>query len=96
MDKCPKGQIKTKKGKVCITPFKLRPGTLSKFGYKNVKTLSEPMRRRALNKVLKHGNESPLALFRRLNALMVLFKYKDPKLSNIFKKDRDYIRKKFV
>lgn len=96
MNNCPQGQIRTKRGKVCIVPFKLRPGTLSKFGYKNVKTMTETMRRRALNKVLKHGNESPLALFRRLNALMVLFKYKDLKLSKIFKNDRDYIRKKFV
>lgn len=96
MNKCSQGQIRTKRGKVCIVPFKLRPGTLSKFGYKNVKTMTETMRRRALNKVLNHGNESPLALFRRLNALMVLFKYKDPKLSKIFKNDRDYIRKKFV
>ncbi len=96
MTNCPKGQVRTKKGKVCIVPFKLRPGTLSKYGYKNVKSLSETARRRALNKVLKHGNELPLALFRRLNALMVLFKYKDPKLSSIFRKDRDYIRKKLV
>ena len=96
MNKCPQGQIRTKRAKVCIVPFKLRPGTLSMFGYKNVKTMTETGRRRALNKVLRHGNESPLALFRRLNALMVLFKYKDPKLSKIFKNDRDYIRKKFV
>lgn len=96
MNKCPHGHIRTKRGKVCIVPFKLRPGTLSKFGYKNVKTMTETMRRRALNKVLRHSNESPLALFRRLNALMVLFKYKDPKLSKIFKDDRDYIRKKIV
>ena len=96
MNKCPQGQIRTKRGKVCIVPFKLRPGTLSKFGYKNVKTMTETARHRALNKVLKHGNESPLALFRRLNALMVLFEYKDPRLSKIFKNDRDYIRNKFV
>lgn len=77
-------------------PIKLRPGVLGEYGYKNVKNMTELSRHRALLKVIREGGEEPLSLFRRLNALMVLFKYKDPKLSSIFKKDRDYIRKKFV
>ena len=79
-----------------ITPIKLKPGVLGDYGYKNVKNMTELARHRALLRVIRDGKEEPLSLFRRLNALMVLFKYKDPKLSVIFKKDRDYIRKKFV
>jgi hypothetical protein len=41
-------------------------------------------------RVLRAG-EPPLGLYRRLNILMVLFKYKNPKLSKIFKSDRDWI-----
>jgi hypothetical protein len=31
-----------------------------------------------------------------LNVLMILFKNKDPKLSKIFKKDRDWVREKLL
>jgi len=92
---CPSGLIKSRQGE-CITPIKLSPGVLGEYGYKNVKNMTELARHRALLRVIRDGKEEPLSLFRRLNALMVLFKYKDPKLSVIFKKDRDYIRKKFV
>ena len=66
-------------------------GFLSAQGYKNVKTKSELARRRALMRVIRSG-EPPLGLFRRLNALMILFKNKDPALSKLFKRDRDFIR----
>ena len=68
-----------------------RSGFLSAQGYKNVKTMSELARRRALMRVIRAG-EPPLGLFRRLNALMILFKNKDPELSKLFKRDRDFIR----
>lgn len=87
---CPRSQ---KRGS-CVTPIVLRKSMLSHYGYKGVKDLTPLARRRALLKAIR-GGEPPLGLYRRLNALMVLFRYKDPKLAGIFKKDRDYIGKKY-
>ena len=70
-------------------------GYLSKQGYVGVKSMTKLARHRALSRVIKSG-ESPLGLFRRLNVLMILFKNKDPKLSKLFKNDRDWIKKKFL
>jgi len=70
-------------------------GYLSKQGYVDVREKSELARHRALAKVIRAG-EPPLGLFRRLNVLMILFKRKDPKLSKIFKKDRDWVREKYM
>jgi hypothetical protein len=70
-------------------------GYLSKHGYVDVKEKTELVRHRALSKVIRAG-EPPLGLFRRLNVLMILFKRKDPKLSKIFKKDRDWVREKYM
>ena len=72
----------------------LKKGVLSKFGYAGVKEMSPLARHRALMRVIR-GGEPPLSLYRRLNALMILFKYKDPKISTIFKRDRDYVGKKY-
>jgi len=70
-------------------------GYLSKHGYVDVKDKPVLARHRALAKVIRTG-EPPLGLFRRLNVLMILFKRKDPKLSKIFKKDRDWVREKYM
>ncbi|QOR60161.1 hypothetical protein [Bathycoccus sp. RCC716 virus 1] len=70
-------------------------GYLSKGGYVDVKNKTELARRRALGRVVRAG-EPPLGLFRRLNVLMILFRRKDPKLSKIFKKDRDWVRGKYL
>jgi hypothetical protein len=70
-------------------------GYLSKHGYVDVKDKPVIARHRALAKVIRAG-EPPLGLFRRLNVLMILFKRKDPKLSKIFKKDRDWVREKYM
>ncbi len=70
-------------------------GYLSRHGYVDVKKKTKLSRHRALMRVFRSG-ESPLRLFRRLNALMVLFKNKDPKLSKIFKEDRDWIKEKLL
>ena len=72
----------------------LKKGLLGMFGYKDVKQMSPLARHRALLKAIR-GGEPPLGLYRRLNALMVLFKYKDPRMSSIYKSDRDYIGKKY-
>jgi hypothetical protein len=70
-------------------------GSLSRYGYVDVKEKTELSRHRALGKVIRAG-EPPLGLFRRLNVLMILFKRKDPKLSKIFKKDRDWVKKTYM
>jgi hypothetical protein len=90
--KCSNNQVLTKRG-TCVTPIPLKKGVLGKYGYKNVKSMSELARHRALRKVIREGKESPLSLFRRLNVLMILFRYKDPKLSQLFRNDRNYIKK---
>lgn len=68
---------------------------LSMHGYSDVREKSELARHRALAKVIRAG-EPPLGLFRRLNVLMILFKRTDPKLSKIFKKDRDWVKEKYM
>jgi len=60
-------------------------GILSAHGYEDVREKSDLARHRALMRVVRAG-EPPLGLFRR----------KDPKLSKIFKKDRDWVRKKLL
>ena len=67
---------------------------LSNHGYKDVINLTELGRHRALMRVVRDG-EPLLGLFRKLNVLMILFKNKNPKLSKIFKADRDCVRTKF-
>jgi hypothetical protein len=66
-------------------------GILSAHGYEGVREKSELARHRSLMRVVRAG-EPPLGLFRRLNVLMILFRRKDPKLSKIFKADRDWVR----
>ena len=70
-------------------------GILSAHGYEDVRKKSNLARHRALMRVVRAG-EPPLGLFRRLNVLMILFKNKDPKLSKIFKKDRDWVKEKLL
>jgi hypothetical protein len=53
------------------------------------------MRHRALAKVVAAG-EPPLGLFRRLNVLMILFKNRDPNLSQIFRSNRDWVKKTYL
>ena len=66
---------------------KLRKGDLTSLGYHKSKT--QTARHRALNKaVRKYG---PLSTFRKLNAVMVY-----SKKSSTFKKDRNWIKKKFM
>jgi len=70
-------------------------GYLSQHGYVDVKKKTKLSRHRALMRVFRSG-EPPLRLFRRLHALVILFKNKDPKLSKIFKEDRDWVKKKLM
>ena len=70
-------------------------GYLSQHGYVDVKKKTKLSRHRALMRVFRSG-ESTLRLFRRLHAIVILFKNKDPKLSKIFKEDRDWVKKKLM
>jgi hypothetical protein len=70
-------------------------GKLSEHGYHDVRDKSELARHRALAKVIRAG-EPPLGLFRRLNVLMILFRTTDPKLSKIFKADRNWVKSKYM
>jgi|TARA_R100000951_G_scaffold75706_1_gene63829 hypothetical protein len=70
-------------------------GYLSQHGYVDVKKKTKLSRHRALMRVFRSG-ESPLRIFRKLHALVILFKNKDPKLSKIFKEDRDWVKKKLM
>ena len=70
-------------------------GKLTEHGYHDVRDKTELARHRALGKVIRAG-EPPLGLFRRLNVLMILFKRTDPKLSKIFKSDRNWVKKTYM
>jgi len=69
--------------------------SLTVFGYKDVAKMSKLARHRALARAIR-GGEPPLGLFRRLNALMIFFKNSNPRLSKIFKSDRDWVKLKFL
>jgi hypothetical protein len=70
-------------------------GIMSAHGYSDVRDKSPLARHRALARIIRSG-EPPLGLFRRLNVLMILFKRTDPKLSKIFKSDRDWVKKTYM
>ena len=56
-------------------------------------SIPELARHRALRRVIRERKEVPLSLFRRLNVLMILFRYKYPKLSQLFRNERNYVKK---
>lgn len=70
--------------------FVLEKDVLAKYGYTDVKSLTKIERMRCLKKALK--KLKPLPLMRRLNALSVLNKDQNPKLSKIFKDDSEWIK----
>jgi hypothetical protein len=65
--------------------FILEHNDLKPFGYQNVEKMTKTERHRALMKALK--KYKPLPLARKLNALSVLNKNRNSKLSKIFKED---------
>lgn len=70
--------------------FVLQQDRLKKYGYEHIDKMTKQERHTALNRALA-DKQKPLSLFRRLNALRVLFKDKDPELSKKFEDDADYI-----
>jgi hypothetical protein len=76
--------------------IKLRnPGVLHPFGYYDVEEKSPAERHRALDEAIASGTMSPTELWRRINVLMV-FNKNNPQLRDLFKSDRDYIKKKYM
>ena len=75
--------------KVRIGP--LKKGSLMGYRTKN----SEAARRKILTMVIL-SKEKPLSTFRKLGALMVLTKRRSPRSSRIFRKNRDWVKGKFM
>ena len=69
----------------------LKKGLLSSTGYSVKNSLRS--RHRSLKSLLK--KESPLKVFRQLNAVAVYDKNSAPTKSKTFKRDRNWIRKNF-
>jgi hypothetical protein len=70
-------------------------GSISKFGYNNLKVRSKKDRRKAISKAIKSGKK-PMPLFRRLILKGTFNKYKDPMLSSIFMEDAYWLRQKKI
>lgn len=70
--------------------FVLERGTLGAFGYDHVKDLTTKQRHHALDRAIKVIN--PLSLLRKVNALYVLNKNRNPELAELFHQDVNYIR----
>jgi len=76
------------------------PGTLSAYGYRDVRGKSELARHRALLRAVRGlvaekkitFREAALKVFRKLNAVMIL----NPSMSAIFRADRDWLGGKIV
>ena len=86
-------RVKAARGKSPYTGPKigiLAKGTLSKFGYKAA--ASDRVRRAALVKAI--AAYGPLVVFRKLGAIMVLQKRRNPTLSNIYRANRDFVGRK--
>jgi hypothetical protein len=71
----------------------LNKGELDKFGYSNVKLMTETQRHAALVKAMDAYGK--LSVFRKLNAIYVLTRNTSPASSKIFKADRDWIKARF-
>lgn len=70
----------------------LRKGDLSQYGYATAKSVDE--RHKALTKAAKkYGSTS---VFRKLNALYVYNKNKNPVVAGKFMKDRDFVKAKLM
>lgn len=72
----------------------LTKGSLGMYGYKDVSTKTSIQRRGYLAKALKH--EDALPVFRKLNALYVVNKNRNPSLAAIFESDRNWVQSKYM
>jgi hypothetical protein len=72
----------------------LRQGTLGKYGYKNLKSISTNERHRALSKAIK--KLGPLSVMRKINILMVFTKNRQPRLSSMYERDKKWIYRNYT
>ncbi len=70
----------------------LKKGDLSKYGYSSDKPVDA--RHKSLSKAVK--KYGPTTVFRKLNALYVYNKNRNPVRSGKFMKDRDFVKKSFM
>lgn len=70
--------------------FNLEKGTLKKFGYNDVKSMSKQKRRQSLKKAIT--NMKPLSVMRKLIAVSTLQKNINPEVSKIMKEDASWIK----
>ena len=68
--------------------FVLQKGTLGKYGYHSIE--SKEKRHAALKLAIKHIK--PLSVYRKLNVLSILNKNRNPKISNLFKEDAEWLK----
>lgn len=78
------------KGSPVIGP--LEKGTLAKFGYHAKSNMEH--RHYALGKAVQRLG--PLPVFRKLNSVYVLNKRTNPKISLLFKRDRDWVKQMYM
>jgi len=74
--------------------IKLTKGSLGDYGYHNVQDMLVRERHHALSRALRH--EDPLAVFRKLNALYVLNKNYNHKLSKLFNSDKEWVKRQYL
>jgi hypothetical protein len=83
------GKRKTKKNKKQL--FTLKKGDLTKYGY-HISTSNATTRHKALGKARKHYPHN--SLIRKLNALAVLHKNRNPIYTKRARSDMNFLRKK--
>ena len=88
--KCLNNNKKNKTKHKCNVLFILKKGTLSRFGY-SMKN-SQSKRHKSLKKAIKIIK--PLSIYRKLNALYVLNKNRNPRTAKLFKDDAEWLKNK--
>lgn len=88
--KCLNNNKKNKTKHKCNVLFILKKGTLSQFGY-SMKN-SQSNRHKSLKKAIKIIK--PLSIYRKLNALYVLNKNRNPHTAKLFKYDAKWLKNK--
>ena len=75
---------------------KVRIGPLKKGSLMGYHTANSPTKRRQILTMIVLSKEKPLSTFRKLGALMVLTRRRSPKSSEIFMKNRNWVKKRFM
>ena len=88
--KCLNNNKKNKTKHKCNVLFILKKGTLSRFGY-SMKN-SQSKRHKSLKKAIK--SIKPLSVYRKLNALYILNKNRNPLNAKLFKDDAEWLKNK--